>query len=83
MDSSPTSTAPADTLLELELRIARRADELTREKMATGTLNLQCWLVAEYEVLGRDEHKIVPFPGAVRPVSQTDAAAKTTTLTTP
>jgi len=43
-----------DLLLELELRIARRADELTGIQGVAGSLNLHCWLVAEHEVLSRE-----------------------------
>jgi hypothetical protein len=41
----------ADPLLDLELQIARRADELAKER-ASG-LNLHCWLLAEREICGQ------------------------------
>lgn len=47
--------APADDLLtEVELKIARRADEFARLLPSRSMLNLQCWLLAEAELLGRD-----------------------------
>ena len=50
--STPALTPPAaDTLLELELRVARRADELARLPADEKPLNLECWLRAEAEVL--------------------------------
>lgn len=54
--NNPPQAAPApmDALLELQLCVARRADELSREQRITGPLNLRCWLTAEYEVIGRD-----------------------------
>jgi hypothetical protein len=42
-----------DALLELQLRVARRADELAQAQQAGTPLNLHCWLVAEAEVLDR------------------------------
>lgn len=41
---------PSDTLLELELRVARRADELARLPADEKPLNLECWLQAEAEI---------------------------------
>ena len=46
-DLAPTS----DPLLELQFRIARRADELARAKRNNTGLNLYCWLLAEREIL--------------------------------
>jgi hypothetical protein len=40
-----------DGLLTLQLRVARRADELTRTRVGTPGLNLHCWLLAEREIL--------------------------------
>lgn len=37
-------------MLDLELRVARRADELARTQQGRSGLNLHCWLVAEAEV---------------------------------
>jgi hypothetical protein len=41
-----------DALFALQLEIARKADELARRCGREGGLNLQCWLLAEAEVLG-------------------------------
>lgn len=54
MHPEPLPVTADDTLTELELLVARRADELTRERRTSDSLNLHCWLVAEYEVLGRE-----------------------------
>jgi hypothetical protein len=43
----------ADPLLQLELRIARRADELARTAAVRTALNLRHWLQAEEEILHR------------------------------
>lgn len=43
-----------DPLLELQLRVARRADELARVRFVPTDLNLHCWLQAEEEILGSD-----------------------------
>jgi len=42
----------ADKLIELQLRVARRADEITREKRSSPGLNRHCWLLAEAEITG-------------------------------
>jgi hypothetical protein len=49
-----------DELLTLQLRVARRADELAVARKTPTALNLHCWLMAETEVLGRD---LVDQPG--------------------
>jgi hypothetical protein len=36
---------------DLELRVARRADELMREGVSPTELKLECWLRAEQEIL--------------------------------
>lgn len=46
-----TQTDYGDGLLTLQLRVARRADELARARVEFGRLNLHCWLLAEREVL--------------------------------
>lgn len=51
MSTHTLTPPPADTLLELELRVARRADELARLPSDEKPLNLECWLRAEAEVL--------------------------------
>jgi hypothetical protein len=40
---------PADELTQLQLRVARRADELVRENRVATPMNLHCWLMAEFE----------------------------------
>jgi hypothetical protein len=40
-----------DALTEIELRVARRADELARERETHTPLDLDCWLLAEAEVM--------------------------------
>lgn len=45
-----TDCAP-DRLLELQLRVARRADALAATFGRPGGLNLGCWLAAEREAL--------------------------------
>lgn len=42
-----------DALADLELAVARRADELAQSGLCTTPLNLHCWLQAEQEILGR------------------------------
>lgn len=42
----------ADLLFTLQLEVARKADELARARGGSGGLNLECWLIAEAEVLG-------------------------------
>ena len=40
-----------EPLAELELQIARRADELAATRLDRSSLNLVCWLQAEQEIL--------------------------------
>jgi hypothetical protein len=42
-----------DALADLELAVARRADQLAQSGLCTTPLNLHCWLQAEQEILGR------------------------------
>lgn len=55
--SSPVGDAPADTagqeLFELELRVARRADELARTAVPLQDRNYEFWLQAEREVMAK------------------------------
>ena len=44
---------PADPLLELQLRVARRADEIARSQSSSPESS-HCWLLAETEVLERE-----------------------------
>ena len=60
------SVCVADELLELQLRVARRADELATARKTQTALNLHCWLMAETEVLGRtlmDQPTFIPRSG--------------------
>jgi hypothetical protein len=41
----------SDALSQLQLRVARRADELVRDSKVTTPLNLHCWLMAESELI--------------------------------
>lgn len=41
-----------DPLVQLQLEVARRADELANHGTTRTSLNLHCWLQAEHEVLG-------------------------------
>lgn len=40
-----------DVLEEIELRVARRADEIARGRQTHSAIDLDCWLLAEAEVL--------------------------------
>lgn len=51
MNFDHPETFVSDELLELELRIARKADELVQLQTSTSALNLHCWLQAERAVL--------------------------------
>lgn len=42
-----------DALLDLQLRIARRADQLVCAQQGGAGLNWHCWLIAEAEIIGR------------------------------
>lgn len=50
METPETHGEAADELLTLELRIARRADELARGPAGRAPSQLECWLEAEAEV---------------------------------
>lgn len=50
-DAGPFTASPSDLLTDLELQVARRADELARVRPNATTLNLHCWLLAEAEIL--------------------------------
>lgn len=52
------SSPEADPLLDLEIRVARRADELAQAHTMRTGLNLHCWLVAEAEVLRQHATKL-------------------------
>jgi hypothetical protein len=42
---------PSDALSLLQLRVARRADELARGSKVASPLNLHCWFAAESELV--------------------------------
>lgn len=44
----------ADELTLLQLRVARRADEIARELPIQTSLNLHCWLIAETEMINNE-----------------------------
>lgn len=48
----PLLSEPGDELFTLQLRVARKADELALTRRAGAGLNLHCWLLAEAELLG-------------------------------
>ena len=56
MNTTILPEPPSDSLplFDLQMRIARKADENVRERQLEGALNSHCWLLAEAEVLGRD-----------------------------
>jgi hypothetical protein len=60
INADSRSLPEADPLLDLEMRVARRADELARAHAAQTSLNLHCWLVAEAEVLRQHAAKLAP-----------------------
>ena len=70
---APRETQPDESLLTLQLRVARRADELARARVAPTGLNLHCWLLAEREVLNGKLTDWTEQPGAV--ASSTPARA--------
>jgi hypothetical protein len=54
-------------LFRLQLLVARRADALARERECAGLLKLECWLLAEAEVLKSAEFS-TPFFRSERPM---------------
>jgi hypothetical protein len=52
MVARPEDPQPSDPLFELQLRVARKADALVSAEARARGLNLECWLLAEAEVLG-------------------------------
>jgi hypothetical protein len=49
----PAPSEP-DELMLLQLRVARRADEIARERPIQTSLNLHCWLIAETEMIANE-----------------------------
>jgi hypothetical protein len=65
MKARPASPYAWFDLEPLQLRVARRADELSsRDPFGKPGLNLHCWLLAERELLGPN------FPDATEPSEQ-------------
>jgi hypothetical protein len=52
MNPEPPSGLATDELFELQLRIARRADDIAQSRSVRTSMNLECWLLAEEEFLG-------------------------------
>jgi hypothetical protein len=53
MDRATSLETGYETLMELQMQVARRADELALQRPKGNSLNLHCWLLAEMEVLGQ------------------------------
>ena len=60
MESFALPGPAADYLTQLQLQVARRADELARLGRGPGSLNLYAWLVAEAEIFGCDGQGNMP-----------------------
>lgn len=54
--AEPVSAHVPGALAELQLRVARRADELARRRHADRDTDRRLWLRAELEVFERAEH---------------------------
>lgn len=54
-ESAGTQVGPMDMLTDLEVKIARRADEIAATVPRMPGANLFCWLKAEHEILARAE----------------------------
>jgi hypothetical protein len=48
-----TSQGGLDVLTDLEVRIARRADQIAAAQPTRPGSNLYCWLTAEHEILAK------------------------------
>lgn len=57
-----TDDFPADPLFELERKIARRADELSRKSGNDSDRALDCWLQAEREIWSSFAPSAEPVP---------------------
>ena len=57
---------PSDELVQFQLRVARRADELARNSRIVTPLNLHCWLMAELELMDRLGAQETPRPYLAR-----------------
>ena len=60
---------PTGALLDLQLRVARRADELARTRESPTLLNLHCWMLAETEIFNVES----PLNGALPRIHEGDA----------
>ncbi len=57
MNPTLPDECPDDTLAQLQLRIARRADEIARDQSSTDSSH--CWRLAETEVLSRESPELL------------------------
>jgi hypothetical protein len=64
-DSSiaPPAESSLDVLTDLEVRIARRADQIAAVQPACPGSNLFCWLAAEQEILATADYLDRPLVG--------------------
>jgi hypothetical protein len=60
MQPQPADDPTGSELFRLQLLVARRADALARERECAGLLKLECWLLAEAEILKSAEFS-TPF----------------------
>lgn len=74
INATSSSVPEADPLLDLEMRVARRADELARSQAMPTGLNLHCWLVAEAEVLRQHAAKLTAAALVATPAAPGQAA---------
>jgi hypothetical protein len=59
----PTASSSLDVLTELEVRIARRADQIAAVQPVSPGSNLFCWLTAEHEILATADYLDRPLIG--------------------
>jgi len=59
MNPTPPDVSSEDIFLQLQLRIARRADEIARDRELENRASSHCWLLAETEVLARESNKLL------------------------
>jgi hypothetical protein len=52
-----------DVLTDLEVKIARRADQIAASQPVRPGSNLFCWLTAEHEILASADYLDRPLPG--------------------
>jgi hypothetical protein len=51
-----TAQGDLDVLTDLEVKIARRADQIAAEQPSRPGSNLYCWLTAEHEILASADY---------------------------